>query len=331
MKITDKPKKNLILTVAALVVVFALAAGGSYAAYTSQGYQKGVVRNRDNESVRFTSNHMINCSAAVSSDNYPGKTVLYSDDYGDEDKLTLDIFVYNYVYGNSGLISEKDIEYTMNILLSGLSGTDYAGYTVEKNKESVSGTAQSDHKSILYTTDSTLIGREARADVYTVTFYGKDLNGITVTASAIAKDTSITNGQILAAVIAPCKASTVKQFSYSGTFTDKESGALPGAYDAFNYEVEISAGRAEVIIDWDEKLFEIDQFFIDKLTSRDKEKGWTSFSYDKKNGTLKFIMDQSEGMGDYLIPFYLASPQAKLPATWEAMDSHITIDATLIE
>ena len=208
MKITDKPKKNLILAVTALVVVIAMAAGGSYAAYTSQGYQKGVVRNRDNESVRFTSNHMTNCSATVTSDNYPGKTVLYSDNYGDDDKLTLDIFVYNYVYGNSGLVSEKDIEYTMNILLSGLSGTDY---TVEKNGETVSGTAQSDHKSILYTADSTLIGREVRADVYTVTFYGRDLNSITITASAIPKDTSITNGQILAAVIAPCKASRIRK------------------------------------------------------------------------------------------------------------------------
>lgn len=328
MKITDKPKKNLILAVTALVVVIALAAGGSYAAYISQGYQKGVVRNRDNESVRFTSNHMTNCSATVTSDNYPGKTVLYSDNYGDDDKLTLDIFVYNYVYGNSGLVSEKDIEYTMNISLSGLSGTDYK---VEKNGKTVSGTAQSDHKSILYTADSTLIGREVRADVYTVTFYGRDLNSITITASAIPKDTSITNGQILAAVIAPCKSSTVKQFSCSGTFTDKESGALPRAFDAFNYEVEISAGRAEVTIDWDEKLLEIDQFFIDKLTARDKEMDWTKFSYDKENGTLKFIMDQSEGMGDYLIPFYLVSPQTGLPETWEAMDSHITIDATLIE
>ena len=57
MKLTERLKfKNVICAILAMAGILAVA-GGSYAAYTSQDAQRGVVRNRDTEAVRFTSNY----------------------------------------------------------------------------------------------------------------------------------------------------------------------------------------------------------------------------------------------------------------------------------
>ena len=331
MKITDRPThKNLIVIIAVFVCVM-LAAGGTFAAYTSQGHMRAVVRNRDNETVRFTSNYLRNCTkTSADKGEYPGKVILYSNESSEAAELTIDIFVYNYVLGNMSLINENDITYDMEIRLAG--GTQES-YSVKL--EDTALTRQSDDgDEQVYTTTSdgvTLIGRTPHANHYTVTIAGADLDKIRITAVATPRNLSVTGNQLLAAVIAPCTESTVQEFTCKGVFADSSTGT-PKDYDAFNYEVSISAGRANVTITWNANILEIDQFFLKKISDRETD---NICQYVKKNsngeGSLTFVMDQSAGMGDYMIPFYLTSPQEELPDTWDAMEKYISVDGNQID
>ena len=331
MKLTDRPtRKNLIL-VAAVLLCIALTAGATFAAYTSQGHMRGVVRNRDNETVRFTSNYLRSCTkSAADKEDYAGKVILYSNESVNETEIVIDIYVYNYVLGNMSLINENDITYDMMIKLSGGTKTSYS----VKLEDAALTQASSDDSGIIYTTPSdgvTLTGRTPHANHYTVTITGADLDKIRITAVATPRNLSVTGNQLLAAVIAPCTESTVQEFTCKGIFADSTTGT-PKDYDAFNYEVSISAGRANVTITWKADKLEIDPFFLKKIAARESDNEYT---YTKKNGegngSLTFVMDQSAGMGDYMIPFYLTSPQEELPDTWEAMDDYISVDGEQID
>ncbi len=331
MKITDRPtRKNLIVIIAVLACVV-LAAGGTFAAYTSQGHMRAVVRNRDNETVRFTSNYLRNCTkTSADKGEYPGKVILYSNESAEENELTIDIFVYNYVLGNMSLINENDITYDMVIRLTGGTKTSYS----VKLEDTALAKQSSEGDELVYKTPDegvTLIGRTPHANHYTVTIAGADLDKIKITAVATPRNMSATGNQLLAAVIAPCTESTVQEFTCKGAFADASTGT-PKDYDAFNYEVTISAGRANVTITWNANKLEIDQFFLQKISDRESDKKYT---YVKKNekgeGSLTFVMDQSAGMGDYMIPFYLTSPQEKLPDTWGAMEGYISVDGEQID
>lgn len=329
MKITDRPtRKNLIVIIAVLACVV-LAVGGTFAAYTSQGHMRAVVRNRDNETVRFTSNYLRNCTkTSADKGEYPGKVILYSNESAEAAELTIDIFVYNYVLGNSNLINENDITYDMEIRLTG--GTQ-TSYSVKLEDAALSKQADDGDEQV-YTTSGdgvTLGGRKPHANHYTVTIAGADLDKIRITAVATPRNLSVTGNQLLAAVIAPCTESTVQEFTCKGVFADSSTGT-PKDYDAFNYEVSISAGRANVTITWNAHKLEIDQFFLKKISDTDK-----TYTYVKMNpngeGSLTFVMDQSAGMGDYMIPFYLTSPQEKLPDTWDEMEKYISVDGKQID
>ena len=134
----------------------------------------------------------------------------------------------------------------------------------------------------------------------------------------------MTNNQILAAVMFPCTSTATSTFRAEGSFIDKTSGA-PKDYDAYNYEVSISGGKANAILTWQTDTVEIDKFFLQKLGKTDAE-----ISTILQNGSLEFTMDQSDGTGDYLISFYLKDKD-KIPLTWGEMNEIITFKATQVE
>lgn len=308
MKVTKKPKrKTLYLTVVALVGIL-LAVGVSFAAYTNQAHLRGTVRNGDSQSVRFTSNYLQACMNNTQEENYAGRKVLFSEDSKkDGVTLSIDIEVYNYINGENGVnedaasVSEKDIEYTMTIQLAG-GGAD-SSYDVKE----ATGTVPSRENNTYTFSGQKLIGRKPNSHKYTVTFPGTDVDSLRIIATAVPTNLSVTNNQKLAIVITPCVASNTAVFSCIGNFTDADSGNAPSGYAAYNYEVSISSGRASVTVKWDADAVEIDPFFLKKLESRGSDyniSGTEQYSYDKAKGTITFIMDQTTGTGDYLIPFY---------------------------
>jgi len=327
MKLTDRPSHKNLIVLIAVIACAVLVVGVTFAAYTSQGHMRGVARNRDNESMRFASNYLKGCTkTAADQGEYTGKVILYSNESADADELTIDIYVYNYVAGNMKLVNENDITYDMMIKLSGGTKTEYS----VKLEDTPLAKQSSDDSGITYVTPAsgvTMTGRVAHADHYTVTITGKDLDTIKITAVATPRNMGVTGNQLLAAVLAPCTESMVQAFTCTGTFADAGSGA-PNEYDAFNYEVSISSGRANVTITWKPDKVEIDSFFLTKLASREND---NTYTYDKEKGTLTFVMDQSNGTDDYMIPFYLTSKQEELPDSWDAIADYITVSGEQID
>ena len=291
---TKKPKLKTILIVLLALAGLGAAVGGSFAAYTSQAYQRGVVRNRDSETVRFTSNYLQTCANNTIETNYAGRTVLFDEKATGD--LTIDIYVYNYANGNENLVSQRDITYDMTIEFNG--GADTSTYTVKVDDGDSTPVASG-----AFTKNSEkLSGRVANFHKYTVTFPASDLNKLRITATATPTQgsLSVTNNQMLAAVIAPGVGSTPSPFTCEGRYVYK-ANSTPNQYDGFNYEVLISSGKAKATLSWNKDVVEIDRFFLQKLGITDDD----DIKKILEKGTVSFVMDQLNGTGDYLIPFYI--------------------------
>lgn len=319
MRMTKKPHSNRIwITLAALLIIVQLV-GVSFAAYTSQGYLRGVAGNRDNDNIRFSSNYLAGCSTGQS--DYTRKVLMYEKSETGDQNITIELFVYNYVAGNKNLVNENDITYDMTITLSGGSASSYK---VTYGDTAMSQTGSADGVLTYAKKDVTMIGRTPHEDRYTVTIPEKDLDKIRITAVARPHNMVITGNQFLAGILLPSTMSSVQTFSCTGRYADAQSGHKPAEYDALNYEVLISSGRANVTLTWDAAKVEIDPYFLEKLKARESD---TTYTYDKAKGTLTFVMDQPAGEGDYVIPFYFVS-SVTVPETWDALTQSGMIKVT---
>lgn len=316
MKLTDRPNwKRIIIAMLCLLGLLAMA-GGSFAAYSSQAYQRGVARNRDTETVRFTSNYLQAYTNGTSSTNFTGRTIYFGNGSDNTaNTLQISLEVYNYANGNENLVSQRDITYDMTITFAGGAGTGY-GVTCEGAKVEQSGAT--------YTIkEQTLTGRKANFHRYTLTFPASDLDKLKITATAVPKNTSVTNNQILAAVLVPCTGTSTNTFSYAGEFIDEAANTKPTEYNGFNYEISISSGSATGTLTWNPEILEIDTFFLKDQGKTDDE---IKQILNMAQPTLQIMMDQSNGTGDYLIPFYIKD-KSKIPDDWETMKNYISFTA----
>ena len=107
MKLTDRPKwKKIVIAVVCIAALLA-AVSSSYAAYTSQAYKRGVARNRDNETVRFTSNYLQSCAEETQPSEYAGRTILFEESEKEKDTLTIEM---SGMLRNIGLIITERME-----------------------------------------------------------------------------------------------------------------------------------------------------------------------------------------------------------------------------
>lgn len=321
---TKNPKRKIIILALLALAGIGAAIGGSFAAYTSQAYKRGVVRNRDNETVRFTSNYLQACASNAKETDYAGRTILF-DKNQTATQLERDIYVYNYANGNESLVSQKDITYKLVVKFSGGNGNEDT-YTVNKNKTQKDNTSEGDVYT--YTIDEqTLIGRSAKEYKYTITFPASDLDKLKITITAIPNSLSLsaTNNQILAAVIAPCTGSIASPFRFESRYVYRD-GSSPSDYAGFNYEVSISSGIANATLSWNTKVMEIDSFFLLKIGKTEDD-----IPAILESGKLEFVMNQADGTGEYLIPFYIKDKDAAAAkvalASWDAMGGMITFKA----
>ena len=290
---------------------------GSYAAYSNQGFRRGVVRNRDSEEIRFTSNILKPyVSTSEGQKNY--ETVLYpfAEDTNEDEILTIPLTIANYLMNNDNLVSESDITFDLTIQL--------------ENKQSGS----------IYTLDNEVItnsitksnvaltGRKQNQVDYTIGFTGKDLDKLTIVIEARPHNFG---NKILAAYICPCTNSQVNPFSYSGSFLNKNVGEPQDQY-GYNYEVSISSGRGKVTLSWDPQYVKLDPFFLENLKSRQDLKidGTNAYIYDKEGGSIQFLMDQTLGEDDYVILFYPIQKMSN-ETMWEDMEQIIRVEVQEID
>lgn len=313
MNLSEKPNKKRTAVMGICLVGVLLLVIATYAAYTRQAYQRGTARNRDTEIVSFTSNYLQLYTTGTSGNAYVAKNIVYGMDEKKKESVSFDIRVYNYANGNTSLVSQKDITYTMKIAFKNGAGK---GYKVESDKTPITP----DNNNV-YEIKKTLIGRTANEDVFTVTFPGNDIDTLQITATAIPDKVALTNNQFLAATLVPCTTASKVTFRAEGIFLDKSEGK-PKQYDGFNYGISISSGAADAVLTWNPDVVEIDKFFVEKLKQK---KLITSENLEK--GELKFTMDQSNGTGDFLISFYIKD-KSQIPENWSDMEKMIQFTAT---
>ena len=313
MNLSEKPNKKRTAVMGICLVGVLLLVIATYAAYTRQAYQRGTARNRDTEIVSFTSNYLQLYTKGTSGNAYVAKNIVYSTDEKKKESVSFDIHVYNYANGNTSLVSQKDITYTMKIEFKYGAGK---GYKVESDKNSITPTNNN-----VYEIKKTLIGRTANEDVFTVTFPGNEIDTLQITATAIPEKAALTNNQFLAATLVPCTTASKVTFRAEGIFLDKAEGE-PKQYDGFNYGISISSGAADAVLSWKPDVVEIDKFFVEKL-----EKQGLITSKNLEKGELKFTMDQSNGTGDFLISFYIKD-KSQIPENWSDMEKMIQFTAT---
>lgn len=313
MNLSEKPNKKRTAVVGISLVGVLLLVIATYAAYTRQAYQRGTARNRDTEIVSFTSNYLQLYTTGTSGNAYVAKNIVYGTDEKKKKSVSFDIHVYNYANGNTSLVSQKDITYTMKIEFKNGAGN---GYKVESDTTSITPVNNN-----VYEIRKTLIGRTANEDVFTVTFPGNEIDTLQITATAIPDKAALTNNQFLAATLVPCTTASKVTFRAEGIFLDKAEGT-PDQYDGFNYGISISSGAADAVLTWNPAVLEIDKFFVEKLETKK-----LVTSKNLANGELKFTMDQSNGTGDFLISFYIKD-KSQIPENWSGMEQMIQFTAT---
>ena len=315
MNLSEKPNKKRTAVVGISLVGVLLLVIATYAAYTRQAYQRGTARNRDTEIVSFTSNYLQLYTKGSSGNAYVAKNIVYGTDEKKKESVSFNIHVYNYANGNTSLVSQKDITYTMRIEFKNGAGN---GYKVESDNTSITPVNNE------YTIQKTLIGRTANENVFTVTFPGNEIDTLQITATAIPEKAALTNNQYLAATLVPCTTASKVTFRAEGIFLDKAEGK-PKQYDGFNYGISISSGAADAVLIWNPAVLEIDKFFVKKLDTQQ-----LITKNDLASGKLEFKMDQSNGTGDFLISFYIKD-KSKIPETWSDMEKMIQFTATQVQ
>lgn len=303
-----------IYIIAVLLTLIALSAIGiSSASYLSQSYKRGVVRNREEEAIRFTSNQLALAAMGAEETSYAKRIITYQED--EQESLSCEIDVKNYIPGSDSLINEYTIMYTLRIKLN--NGTKNNSYSLGAESKQTDGNGNCE----FILENQKLQGRNKNNNSYTIGFYKADLNKMSITVTAIPDNLVYTRNQILAANIYPCTQSETKPFSCVGKFADQDSDKKPADFDAYNYEIVLANGRAQVTLTWDKELYEIDPFFKTKLAAGDITES------SESEGKLVFIMDQTKGNDSYIIPFYKKNKTECNKLSWEDMAGKIFISA----
>ena len=277
MKKRNFIKRVWVIILAAMAMI--LLVRGTMAIYTSQVYQRAVVRNRYNDVIRFSSDKLYRVTATTDEPQpyyYP---------IG-ENQQTMTFSVCNYDQANNTLFNEKEIGYTISFKVE--NGTPGFDYTVSSG--SISKTLQNNGN--LSMTGS-LAGGQRSVDTYSVTFDAKDYNKVRITVKVTPTDSGITQNYILNGVLIPTEYTAAQGVRLNWEFTDSTRGT-PDKFDAYNLLVSVSGGAGNALITWDHTKLDIDPFFA---SGKDITKSGNE-------STLTVPMNSENETGTYLISFY---------------------------
>lgn len=272
------PGRRLTSALVLLLSFAAIAVTGTLAIYTSQVYQRAVVRNRDTEAIRFSSDKLYRVA-----DGTPMQTYYYPMSKG---QTTMSFTVCNFDQSKNTVVSEKDIEYKVTFSIP--EKTNPFDYTVNGNS-AVNGELTIDNQ--------ILQGARRSSDTYTINFdshaYAETEISVTVTPKVLA----LTKNTVLQAKLVPIEYATTQGVTVKYEFTDgtRLENNTPDKFDAYNLSVSISGGKSDVVIAWDSEKLDVDPFFKDKGTIERDENGYTM---------LTIPMNSEDETGTYLIQFY---------------------------
>lgn len=267
--------KKILLALCLAGAALVAAAGGTLAIYTNQTYQRSVVRHRDNEGIRFSSDklYLETYSETV------GTAQKYHYPMG-ENQRYMAFQVCNYDQSKSSLINEDTINYTITFV------TDAAVEIYRGDKR-----IETDSR-------SSLNGGERSVDIYKIVL-PEDYEDVEVSVKVTPDDPGLTQNHILSAVLIPIRYGTVQNFSVKKEFPDKGTDISNVAA----YNVLVSAvGSGKAYIQWNSEKLDIDYYF---------KAHWEDEGYlvkpveDAPNySCITIPMNSMDGTGSLLITFY---------------------------
>lgn len=295
--------KKIILTLICLILeVLILITGGTLAIYMSQDHQRSVVRNRDNETIRFSSDKLYR---VMNSGALPQKYYCPME----KDKTTMDFQVCNYDQVKNTLFNEKRIEYTITFQVT--NGTDGFDYKISHGSNSeIVRTGES-----VSFTDSLAGGRRSTNSYY-FTFDQDDFNKVELEVTVTPTDTTLTQNRILNGILIPIEYATTQGVNIKYEFTDSTRG-YPSEFDAYNLAVSISGGSGTVLITWNSAELDIDPFFKESKSVSTDENNYT---------TIEVSMNSEDATGTYLIQFYNHNTIKPEWPEWSALPIKVSLD-----
>ena len=300
MKNYNLSKKRIVISACLIVGVLIVLIGGTLAIYTSQDHQRSVVRNRDNEAIRFSSDKLYRVTYGTGAQKY------YYPMGKDEREMTFQ--VCNYDQAKNTLFNEKRIEY--DIVFQVKNGTDDFDYTISNGNKSKS--VRND-ESVSFM-DSLTGGRKS-TNSYTFTFAEGDFNNVELWVTATPGNLTLTQNRILNGILTPIEYATTQGVTVKYEFTDS-TRETPDQFDAYNLAVSISGGSGNVLITWDSAELDIDPFFKDgKIVTT-----------EGNNSTIEVPMDSEDETGSYLIQFYNHNTEKPGWTVWSELPITVSLE-----
>lgn len=312
-------KKIILLAVCLLLGAAVALSRGSLAIYTSQVFQRSVVRNRNDEAIRFSSDKLFREDKPTEGDDPPELRVSYYAVGEGQTRMTFQ--VCNYDQANATVFNPEDVKYTVTVSISG--GTDGFAYTVTGDGVPDGSLKLKNGESKSFT--DTLTGGSRAVRSYTVGFNKADYGKVRVEIRVTPHDYAVTKNRRLAAVLIPVEYTAAQGLQVNGEWIDKgRPDAGPGDFDGYNYLVTVSGGAGRVKLRWNAAVVDIDPFFLMGLTSEtpptETEAGVT-YTY------VEMDMDPADATGSRLIQFYNHNSTKPRWASWD----DIPVSVTLIE
>lgn len=273
--------KRLQLINIVLVALLVLIVGCSLAIYTSQVYQRAVVRNRYNDVIRFSSDKLYRVNDTSSPEKYYYPL--------GENQTSVTFTVCNYDQTKSTLYNENDLKYDISFSIK--NGTDNGFEYVVTKGNIQKGIIKNGGGLTLH--DNSLDGGHRSVDTYSISFHGDDYNKVEITVIVTPADDATTQNRKLNGILIPIKYSTTQGMRIEWSYPDSVRGT-PHDFDAYNLMVSVSGGQGDVLISWDSIQLDIDPYFA----------AGKAVATSGSTKTITVNMNSEDETGTYLITFY---------------------------
>ncbi len=276
------------------LAVLVLAATGTFAAYTNQGFQKGVVSTTSQEA-RFSSN-ILRQYILDSKEEQRAESGYSSNFFGvSSGNYGVTISVCNFPQGKANQVNEQNIEYDITFTTVPLAGVTLTQDMLPQVKDTA---AESQ------TLSGSLVAGVATISEYKLVFSEAAIDKVKVKVTVTPKQSSVgaASNLLLYREIFPTRTETVeaRDFYCEGNFIDSE--AIPSTdYHAFNYQIVVQNGRGNAVLTWNNSLLKIDPFFVEDMAAAGVQV--KPLTGDQTHSMMEFTVD-SGLQNVYNIVFY---------------------------
>lgn len=303
-------KKRFWIATFNIILVLCFFVVGTYAAYTSRSYVKGVATT-PKQGLGLSSDFLVVVPQTSTDDKFAVRKILLEEKSTDDNTpYVISFYIQN---SSDGSLSEKSMQYTFSA--SGLS----TNTVIERDGIDITE-ASSTEGAV-----SPLMPAYTRTThLYKICIPKDEIKDIyEIVVKALPDSDSDSSGNMIAAKIQPSVAGKVAGFSYKSVFIDETALNSPAEFAAFNYEVLVfnATESHHMRLTWDKRYVEIDPLFLQKINQNPVD-------VDSNIKYVEFDMDAVNN--NYLIHFYRMDGQ-NTTAEWQNSWNNLKEIITFVE